>query len=269
MAKLNILIVNDGVFFHDVNSRNTNTLVVHCMNRTLFTGLVTRFGVATPHLLLALRESSGSFHTVVMEAEDLYDHLMSNDPITESLKSGRESQLGDGHPYNFVEGPLTFNIQWADYNNRVVAKSVFDPFNAVAWYSYEGTSGASAEIVMNLFTGVTQPTIESEVMEGLDSPLFLDLFNREERALVAVAGFEAVMRARTGLTRPAQSVMASPYLTDRPLKDIKGILTELGMNETDAITFAQNLGYAGLSTGSEFHNSLIRDIRGMLINKIK
>lgn len=62
---------------------------------------------------------------------------------------------------------------------------------------------------------------------------------------------------------------ASKYLSDRPLKDIKDILCQLGMHESDAITFATNLGQVGLSTGTDLHNEIIRDIRGLLVNKIK
>lgn len=62
---------------------------------------------------------------------------------------------------------------------------------------------------------------------------------------------------------------ASEYLSDRPLRDIKDILCKLGMHEGDALTFADNLGKAGLSTGTDLHNEIIRDIRGLLVNKIK
>lgn len=268
IAKLNIMIKGDGVYFVDLNNTNRTTLV-HCMNRTLFEAMLERWGADNRYLMRAVREAENSFHTVTMPAERLYEVVMQSDPETEGYKDARVSLCVNGiHPHNTGLMSFKFDIQWSAREHRIIAKSMHDSAHHIAWYSYENALRVPDSVIDDMVKGNKVSTIDSEIFQGMDSPNFLDLFEREPILLAAFAGFEANMRVRCGLSSP-QPVAASRYLTDRPLKDIKGILTELGMNETDAITFAQNLGYAGLSTGSEFHNSLVRDIRGMLINKLK
>lgn len=74
-----------------------------------------------------------------------------------------------------------------------------------------------------------------------------------------------------GHTAPITEYQVSEHskFSDRPLKDIKDILCQMGMHEGDALTFANSLGQAGLSTGTDLHNELIRDFREMLFNKFK
>lgn len=267
IAKLNILFMGHGVYFMDANN-SARTTLVHCMSRVLFEHFTQEWGANNAELARAIREADNALMTVTVPAERMYETLMSDAPMYEAARPGRDSLLADARNPNAGRPAMQFNLQYSNEPNRIIAKSLYDAAHHIAWYSYESMAGAPRDRLEKLARGEVQSSIDSEIVSGLNSPSFFDLFGREPILLTAFAGFEANMRVRCGLSSP-QPVAASRYLTDRPLKDIAVMLCEMGMHEGDALTLADNLGKAGLSTGTDLHNEIIRDIRGLLVNKIK
>lgn len=281
IAKLNILFMGHGVYFMDANN-SARTTLVHCMSRVLFEHFTQEWGANNAELARAIREADNALMTVTVPAEKMYETLMSDAPMYEAARPGRDSLLAEARNPNAGRPAMQFNLQYSNEPNRIIAKSLYDAAHHIAWYSYESMAGAPRDRLEKLARGEVQSSIDSEIVSGLNSPSFFDLFGREPILLTAFAGFEANLRNRgfredhlslvwkdidkDGTVQPQP---ASKYLSDRPLKDIKDILCHLGMNESDAITFATNLGQAGLSIGTDLHNEIIRDIRGLLVNKIK